>query len=54
MRLMCALQNSGGETVTGISVNRIKEGFPTLINTGDAYLDSAASSQAARQVLDTA
>ena len=38
--------------VGGVSVGRVKADFPTLTGTGVTYLDSAATSQTPRQVLD--
>ncbi len=46
-----AAPNRTDETVGGVPVSRVKEDFPTLVNTGVTYLDSAATSQTPRQVL---
>jgi cysteine desulfurase / selenocysteine lyase len=45
------MQNA--ETLSGIPVNTIVSDFPTLTGTGVTYLDSAATSQTPRQVLDS-
>ncbi len=46
------MQDMDNEMVAGVPISKIKEDFPTLVNTGVTYLDSAASSQTPRQVLD--
>jgi len=46
------LQEGEGSAVGRVSVRKILEDFPTLVSTGITYLDSAASSQTPRQVLD--
>jgi cysteine desulfurase/selenocysteine lyase len=46
------MQNSGGEAIAGIPPHKVKADFPTLTSTGVTYLDSAATSQTPREVLD--
>ena len=46
------MQTKVNEMVGEVSVRKVKEDFPTLTGMGVTYLDSAATSQTPRQVLD--